>query len=301
MSALKKALDDLLTKRDPYIALENDPLSFVHRYKTKADQEVAAVFAAQLAYGRVSLFFPIIDALLTESDIHGGPHAWVISFTQKNHERIKHIYYRLNKSPDFTLLVLGLQGILAEFGSLHKCFSNGYHEEHPTINRALDSFVEQIATKAKQAASQSEYLSPTLPSGFFHMLARPSSGSACKRWNLFLRWMIREEFPDLGIWKFPKNKLIIPLDTHVHQIARMLGLCSKTTANNKTAEEITDSLRVLDATDPIRYDFAIAHLGISGACQKQFVSHICTTCALQLVCTIGKKNEHHPKRMDSSR
>lgn len=294
MNSLKNALDNLLSKRDAKQALKHDPLSFVHSYTEKKDQEIAAVFAALLAYGRVSLFFPVIDALLKEADKHGGPHAWITSFSKDHHKGIQHIYYRLNKSPDFSLLALGLKGILSEFGSLYACFADGYQTEHTNLNLALDAFVTHISTKAQQSASTIGYSSTMLPSGFSHMLTRPSSGSACKRWNLFLRWMVRDEYPDLGIWKLPKSKLLIPLDTHVHQISRMLGLCTKTTANNKTAQEITDSLRSLDAIDPIRYDFAIAHLGISGSCQKQFVEHICTTCALQLVCTVGKKHEHRP-------
>ena len=288
MSALKKSLDSLLTQRDPKKSLQNDPLSFVHRYKQACDQEIAAVFAAQLAYGRVSSFFPIIEQLLEEADLFGGPRAWIEKFSDTHSKRVEHIYYRLNKSPDFALLALGLQGVCSEYSSLYSCFKQGYNAAHDNINIALDAFVANISRCAQKRASSIGWRQSTLPRSFRHMLSRQTSGSACKRWNLFLRWMIRTEFPDLGIWNIPPHKLIIPLDTHVHQISLMLGLCTQKSANNKTAQTITESLRKLDEKDPIRYDFAIAHLGISGSCQKKYVSSICTSCALQTVCTVEK-------------
>jgi uncharacterized protein (TIGR02757 family) len=288
MSILKSSLDSLLSKRDPKEALRNDPLSFVHRYTTTEDQEIAAVFAAQLAYGRVSLFFPIITALLDESDQFGGPRAWINGFETQHAVRIQHLYYRLNKVPDFALLAMALKGVCAEFGSLFSCFSQGYHTEHPNLNPALNLFIDHLERNAKKHAKAVGHEDLELPRSFRHMLSKPSSGSACKRWNLFLRWMVRTEFPDLGIWALPTKKLIIPLDTHVHQISLLLGLCTQKSANNKTAQTITHALSKLDAKDPIRYDFAIAHLGISGNCQKKYVPHICHTCALQPVCTVEK-------------
>lgn len=289
MSVLKTSLDALLAQRDPKNSLQNDPLSFVHRYEHAHDQEIAAVFAAQLAYGRVSSFFPIIEQLLDESDHFGGPRAWIDTFSNMHSKRIEHIYYRLNKSPDFSLLALALQGVCSEYSSLYSCFAQGYSKEHDNINIALDAFVANISRCAQERASVIGWTQPTLPRSFRHMLSRPTSGSACKRWNLFLRWMIRTEFPDLGIWNIPSRTLIIPLDTHVHQIALMLGLCTQKSANNKTALTITESLQKLDEKDPIRYDFAIAHLGISGSCQKKYVSSICNACPLQTVCTVEKE------------
>ena len=118
MKKQKKALDALLSTRDVEANLANDPLSFVHRYSDIHDQELAAVFASTLAYGRVTLFFPIIRALLDEADRHGGPRAWIDSFDKKKSDHIAHIYYRLNKFPDFSLLALGLKGIREQYGHL---------------------------------------------------------------------------------------------------------------------------------------------------------------------------------------
>ena len=289
MSLLKHSLDALLEARSPKESLNNDPLSFVHRYSEASDQEIAAVFAAQLAYGRVSMFFPVIEQILDEADRFGGPRSWIEQFSVIHSKRIEHLYYRLNKSPDFSLLALALKGVIHTYGSLSSCFQESYEHHHTNINPALDFFVSKLSHYAHQAAPSIGYTKEKLPRSFLHMLSRPSAGSACKRWNLFLRWMVRNEFPDLGLWDIPAHKLIIPLDTHVHQISRMLGLCTQKSANNKTAQKITESLRLLDEKDPIRYDFAIAHLGISGSCQKKYVSSVCSSCPLQTVCTVEKK------------
>lgn len=288
MNILKNSLDALLDTRDPKAALRNDPLSFVHRYATAEDQEIAAVFAAQLAYGRVSLFFPVITALLDEADRFGGPRSWINGFDKLHSQRIEHIYYRLNKSPDFALLAMSLKGVCTEFGSLFSCFSQGYNQEDTNLNPALNAFITHLEYHAKEYALTLGETGIPLPRSFRHMLSKPANGSACKRWNLFLRWMVRTEFPDLGRWNFPTEKLVIPLDTHVHQISLLLGLCTQKSANNKTAQQITYALSKLDAKDPIRYDFAIAHLGISGNCQKKHIPHICNACALQSVCTVEK-------------
>ena len=101
--------------------------------------------------------------------------------------------------------------------------------------------------------------------------------------------MVRTEFPDLGLWKLPTQKLTIPLDTHVHQISTLIGLSTKKGANNRSAKEITNALRKLDDTDPIRYDFAIAHMGISGTCQKKYIPNVCQKCALHKICILEKK------------
>ncbi len=288
MSLLKKTLDALHQKRDPHADLQRDPLSFVHRYQSKNDQEVAAVFASALAYGKVTLFFPVIDALLAEANRWGGPYRWVQQFNRAHAQRISTIYYRLNKAPDFALLAVALQSILKEESTLEAAFRQGYQPSDPSLDPALSSFIDRLRQAAEENADRLDYHGP-LPRGFLHLLPSPKTGSACKRWNLFLRWMVRKEFPDLGLWSFPTEKLTIPLDTHVHQISILLGLCTRKSANNRSAKEITNALRKLDDTDPIRYDFAIAHLGISGACQKKHVPNICNSCVLHKICKLEKE------------
>ena len=288
MNLLKKTLDDLNKNRDFHRDLLRDPLSFVHRYHHQNDREIAAVFSSALAYGRVSLFFPVIEALLSEADRWGGPYQWIQTFNRQSAKRISSIYYRLNKAPDFALLAISLQGVLKEYPSLEHLFKKGYHRNDRDFDPALAYFVDSLLKSAQKHAHIIEH-KDALPRGFRHFLPSPKTGSACKRWNLFLRWMIRTEFPDLGLWDLPTHKLTIPLDVHVHQISTLLGLSTKKSANNRSAKEITNALRKLDDQDPVRYDFPIAHLGISGACQKKYVPNICTKCVVNNICTLEKR------------
>ena len=285
---LKAALDSLITQRDFKSALKNDPLSFVHRYQHLVDREIAAVFAATLAYGRVSLFFPVIDAVLSLADNNGGPQKWISSFSTEHIDKLSPHYYRLNKHPDFALLALGLQGVLEQYPSLYDCFKVHIKQDDAHYDQALEQLMQTIKKYALQKGKALN-LCTQLPKSFLHMLSLPSSGSACKRWNMFLRWMVRTEYPDLGCWPLSPSKLTIPLDTHVHQISLLVGLCTRKSSGLKTAKEISNSLRKLDAHDPIRYDFGIAHLGISGKCQKKHVPNICSTCPLKQVCTVESK------------
>ena len=282
---LKKALDSLIAQRNHKVALKNDPLSFVHRYHTLEDREIAAVFSAVLAYGRVALFFPVIDKILSEADRHGGPTKWIKKFSKPHIKAISTYYYRLNKHPDFALLALGLQGVLEHHSSLYACFSKKIQPDDTHYDQGLEYLMATIKKHALQKG-QLHSLCSTLPKSFTHMLSLPSAGSACKRWNMFLRWMVRKEFPDLGCWPLSPSKLTIPLDTHVHKISLLVGLCTRKSADSRTAKQISNNLRLLDAQDPIRYDFGIAHMGISGQCQKKYIPEICMSCPLKQVCTM---------------
>jgi len=116
------------------------------------------------------------------------------------------------------------------------------------------------------------------PHGMMHFFPTPAKGSACKRMNLFLRWMVRDRDIDFGIWKgIPKNKLVIPLDTHIARISRCLGFTMRRSADWKAAVEITNALKQFDPDDPVKYDFALCHHGIAGMCAKGDV-RLCTGC-----------------------
>jgi uncharacterized protein (TIGR02757 family) len=118
-----------------------------------------------------------------------------------------------------------------------------------------------------------------------YLLTSPKDGSACKRMNLFLRWMVRRTPPDLGIWDFvDPAKLVVPLDTHVHRIANFLGLSSRKTPDWKTARAITDHLAKFNRADPIRYDFAICRLGILDLCSRKRRKANCDVCLLRDAC-----------------
>jgi hypothetical protein len=118
----------------------------------------------------------------------------------------------------------------------------------------------------------------------------PASGSACKRWNLYLRWMVRKDALDFGLWPgIPASRLVIPTDTHVHRVARRLGLTRRKAADWKTAREITDRLARFDPEDPVRYDYALCRIGEEGICRPELALSRCGECPLGPACPTGRR------------
>jgi uncharacterized protein (TIGR02757 family) len=271
-----------------------DPLQAAHRYSTDRDRELAAIIASCLAYGKAALFLPVLNALLDIADRNGGPRIWIETFGAEQAEEIAHIRYRWNRAPDFALLALTLQKAIREHGTVGALFALGHHSSDKDLGPCLERSILALRNHSMKAAEESGLPAESfrqLPRGFRTFLSIPSEGSACKRWNLLLRWMCREEFPDLGQWKLPMAKLRIPLDKHVHDISSMVGLTRRKQADGKTVDEITSKLREIDPEDPIRFDFALSHLGMSGDCRKKYIPDICQACPLYLLCLEAKKKE----------
>ena len=262
---LKEALDALNASRNIQSDLQGDPLQFAHRYASPLDQELAVVFASMLAYGRVSLFLPIIERWLTICNNYGGPRACVEQFNADIIPEMSILSYRWNKEPHFSLVMFTLQEILRQHISLKALFESCYQSEdvdiNPTLSRAMHTF-QAAAVATAHHAGLSVTMFSELPDGFRRFFSSPENGSACKRWHMLLRWMVRTESPDLGLWNLPVHKLCIPLDVHVHSISLLLGLTTQRSANLKAAQAITAGLKEISPTDPIQYDFALAHLGI---------------------------------------
>jgi hypothetical protein len=141
--------------------------------------------------------------------------------------------------------------------------------------------------------------------GMAHLVPDPTAGSACKRLLLYLRWMVRPaDGVDLGLWPLPPSMLIVPLDTHVHRISRNLGLTARRTPSWAAAEEVTAALRQLDPVDPVRYDFALCHLGISRDCPSRLDPIVCARCVLRRACSHGRSlrvNRRAPRASSRAR
>jgi len=288
VAALRPALEALLCDRDDDDRLAADPLQAPHRYDRPEDQEIAAIFAATLAYGRVSLFLPVIQRILALADARGGPRAWVEGFSDEDAAAIDPVFYRWSRGSDLALLALTLQGALRTWPTIGALFAGNVKKSHPDISAGLARSIDALRREAEAAA---DVPFGTMSRGFKTMLSSPAAGSACKRWNMLLRWMARDGYPDLGLWDIPASKLILPLDTHTLQISRMLGLTRRSDGSWRTAAEITRNLRRIDPMDPVRFDFALAHLGISGECQKARVPDICDRCPMVGVCRVGAPPE----------
>ena len=284
VAVLRPALEALLVGRDDADRLKHDPLQTPHRYTDPRDQEVAALLASTLAFGRVSAFMPVLERILAMADARGGPRAWVEGFREADADELAPLVYRWNRGPDFALLARALRRVLAREGRLGAVLERSHRRSHPDIEPALTAGIAALRAAAEAEAGAAF---GTLRQGFRMMLSSPEEGSACKRWNMLLRWMVRPTWPDLGLWALPPEKLILPLDTHTLSLSGMLGLTRRTDSSWRTAREITRNLARLDPSDPVKYDFALAHLGISGECQKAHVPSICARCPVVSVCQIG--------------
>lgn len=141
-------------------------------------------------------------------------------------------------------------------------FRLNYSKTDENVGKALKGFVNAFVNMTYPEIRRHSH-------GFLHFFPSPEKGSPCKRLTLFLRWMIRDKDIDMGIWKgIPKNKLVIPLDTHIARISKCLGFTRRKSVDWTTAIEITESLKSLDRDDPLKYDFALCHLGVTKVCSK---------------------------------
>ena len=124
-----------------------------------------------------------------------------------------------------------------------------------------------------------------LSRGYRHLFPLPSAGGPCKRLHLFLRWMVRREAPDFGLWtSVSPARLLIPVDTHVENMSRAIGLTRRRSRNWRMAEEITAALAAVDPGDPVKYDFALCHKRMSGDCRDRRDAVVCAPCGLRVVC-----------------
>ncbi len=262
MTGIKRLLDRFYKEDNFKEKIPKDPIEFPLRHRRKEDIEVSGLIASCFAYGRVDLFKPVIDKIL--SGMGKRPSDFLKDFSVKKHGRLfDGIRYRFNKDKDIVCLIYAVSETLKRHGSLENAFKSFYSDTDLNTGNAISAFVDCLTA----IDTKDVYGKNIKPGGFLQFFPSPKKGSACKRMNLFLRWMIRDKDIDFGIWKgIPKNKLIIPLDVHIARISRCLGFTKRKTQDWKTAVEITEALKRLDPEDPLKYDFALCHYGIAGLC-----------------------------------
>ncbi len=239
-----------------------DPVHLVRRFHEPADQEVVGFCAAGLAFGRVASVLQSVDALLAV--MGASPADYVRRFDPvREAPRLAHIVHRWIRGVDLTALLLVLQRMLRESGSLEAFFMAGDDMTAPDVGPGLESF----SRRAMETDLRPAYGRVPARAGVGFFFPKPSGGSACKRMNLFLRWMVRRDAIDLGVWtQVAPGRLVVPLDTHIIRVGRCLRLTRLTTPGWKMAADITSALRRLDPADPVRYDFSLCHVGMMGAC-----------------------------------
>lgn len=280
---LKPYLESFLKDFDHERHIRHDPVFFVHQYENPRDQEVVALLASCLAYGRVEKILEFLGSLFKQ--MGHSPYEFILNFDLKKDRQKFHTFtYRFHRGRHIACFIYLLKQALQTCGSLEKIFLESYSSQNPDMQKALSVFVEKILGGDVCPFYSSGKLPQRSPVRYF--LPSPDLESTCKRLNLFLRWMIRgPDKVDFGIWKNVRPAhLMIPLDTHVARICRYLGLSNLTSASWKAAYEITQNLRLLDSEDPVKYDFAICHLGISGDCPSLQDWAKCEPCQLRPVC-----------------
>jgi uncharacterized protein (TIGR02757 family) len=260
-----------------------DPVQFPRRYALREDAEMAGLLAASLAYGRVEGFVPKVEQLL--SGMGGHPGAFVRTLDVAGARRLlQGFVYRFNLAADVGVLLLGAGRLLRERGSLEPWVAEPL-AAGASLHASLTHFVR--ALRDVPLGPLVKALGP--PRALHHLLPVPLGGGAAKRLNMFLRWMVRgPDEVDLGLWRaIPASCLVIPLDTHIGRISRRLGLTTRKDLSWRTALEITGNLRRIDAADPVRFDFALCHHGMSGVCSPRARAEACCSCELRTVCRVG--------------
>jgi len=257
-SLLKTSLDRLYGDFN-YPDSATDPIHIVRRFERADDREIVGFCAAGLAFGRVASVLQSIERLLVV--LGPRPAEYVRSFEARQAVDFSGLGHRWIRSRDLVALIRILRGMLDRSGSVERFFAEGYESGASDVGAALDSF-----SRRALAIVPAERRSKQSP-GVCYFFPRPSAGSACKRLNLFLRWMVRRDALDLGVWTtVPASALVVPLDTHVIRVGRCLGLTRYVSPGWAMAREITDALRALDPGDPVKYDFSLCHLGMMNAC-----------------------------------
>ena len=257
---LKASLDRLYANFN-YPDSATDPIHIVRRFERPEDREVVGFCAAALAFGRVSSVLQSIERLLKV--MGPKPAAFVGAFDGRHGAACAGLGHRWIRSADNVDLLAILQYMLDHAGSIERFFLEGRDAGAPDVGSALDSFSRRALALGPAQRARRSKASP----GVCYFFPRPSAGSACKRLNLFLRWMVRHDALDLGVWSgVPASALVVPLDTHVIRVGQCLRLTRYRSAGWAMARDITNSLRALDPDDPVKYDFALCHLGMMNAC-----------------------------------
>lgn len=281
MSEIRGVLDSLYISRSRQ-HLSNDPLSFCHRYRDPEDQEIAAVIASSFAYGSIVIILRTLETIFSE--IGPSPRKFVEHFDPRaglhTFSRFKH---RFNDGRDLSALFLGMQQMLRQSGSIQSFFLRGYNTADSDVSGSLNNYTTAVLALDYAAVFETG----TIPNDSFFpfLFPSPASGSACKRLCMMLRWVVRPaDGIDLGLWSgIAPAQLVIPVDTHISRISRYLCLTSRKAADWRMAQEITTALRIFDPGDPVKYDFSLAHLGISDGCDGKDMSR-CSSCPIVGIC-----------------
>ena len=241
------ALEELYGKYNHREYVHPDPLEFLYAYQNPRDREIVGLIASSLAYGRVAQILRNVSWILERIP---QPYMFLQESTpgslRKTFRGFKH---RFTSGDEVAGLLDGVRRVIQKYGSLEELFVSGLRDSDGDIPQAIDRFVRNV--KGRSCARCDT------------LLPNPSLGSACKRLNLYLRWMVRRDEVDMGGWaRVPAGSLIVPLDVHLHRIGIAMGLTDRKQADMRTAVQLTESFKKFSPSDPVKYDFSLTRLGI---------------------------------------
>lgn len=273
MDAIRERLDALLAGSDFELSRSRDPVEFVHRYSDFRDQEVAGLIASSLAFGNAVAARRSIERVLDA--LGPNPADFIVGASREKLVTVlRGFVHRIYRGEHLALLLWRAAELMRAEGDLGAAFLRFYTDSQRDFREGMARFADALRGEATDRSMR-------------HLVSDPRAGSACKRLLLYARWMVRPaDGVDLGLWPIAPSDLVIPVDTHVHRISRNLGLTSRRTASWVTAEEITAALRRFDPDDPVKYDFALCHLGVSRECPSRPDPLKCAQCVLHDVCEV---------------
>jgi uncharacterized protein (TIGR02757 family) len=278
---LKEVLERIYARYNRREFIGTDPLQFAYRYSETRDVEIAAFLAAALAYGRVEQIHKSLANLFGR--MGSSPYDFVADWSGASRRHLASFKHRFTTGDDIGDLFDRIGPAVRQHGNLEALFQQGYDASEPNIVPALTRFCDRLCMGTCLRERRHGTV-VRMDRGVMYLLASPARGSASKRLNLFLRWMVRKDDVDLGLWaSIDKAKLIVPIDVHMARLCRILGFHNGKAISLSTALKITGAFAAVEPTDPVKYDFSLSRIGIIGDCTGRYRPE-CLSCELSALC-----------------
>lgn len=248
---LKQFLNKKVTQYNRPDFIAADPICIPHSFSKKQDIEIAGFFAAIFAWGNRTTIINKSRELMQL--MHNAPHDFVLHHTKKDLQQLEGFKHRTFNTTDLLYCIEFFKFHYSNHTSLETAFTKWMHKKDETVENGLNGFYNYF------------FSLPYVPERTKKHIASPLKNSSCKRLNMYLRWMVRNDNKavDFGIWKnISPSQLIIPLDVHVSRVAKQLNILQAKQADWQAAVELTGYLRNLDKHDPVKYDFALFSIGV---------------------------------------
>lgn len=244
---IKDFLDEKVIEFNQPAFIKTDPIQVPRKFTLKEDIEIAGFLAATIAWGNRTSIIKNAERLMNLMD--NQPYDFILNSSASETNQLKQFVHRTFNGEDCIYFVKALKNIYRNHGGLQTVFEKGFQHEY-SVKSALAYFYEIFFESTGERTRKH--------------ISNVQKGSSGKRLNMFLRWMIRKDNSgvDFGIWSsIPTSELMLPLDVHTGNVGRKLGLLQRKSNDWKAVEEITNTLRKFDSSDPIKYDFALFGLG----------------------------------------